>query len=38
MNLSTISERDLANNVLKEILKKNGKITYPIDPFKLLKE
>ena len=38
MNLSTISERDLANNVLKEILKKNGKITYPIDPFKLLKD
>ena len=38
MLLSTMSERELANSVLNEILKKDGKITYPIDPFKLLQE
>ena len=32
------SAEELANRVLKQIKEKYGKIKYPIDPFKLLKD
>lgn len=38
MNFFTYTERQLANHVLKEIEEKEGKISFPIDPFKLLKD
>lgn len=36
--MTNSTAEELANKILKEIKEKHGKIKYPIDPFKLLKE